>query len=212
MQRSPSARRKLVRRDKATHHRREAEPHVLLLTGAPGIGKTTVIRRLAAKLETKRLGGFYTEEIREGGERRGFRLVSLEGKERVIADVAFSKSHRVGKYGVDVAAVDDAASLLAPDPAVQVFLVDEIGKMECLSECFITAMRALLVGQTPVVATVGLSGRGFIAEIKRLKECLLWEVTHANRDELPSRIVAWLARTRSSGQLGPARAARSGRR
>jgi nucleoside-triphosphatase len=168
---------------------------VLLLTGAPGIGKTTVVRRVAAALEAKGLRGFTTEEIREGGERRGFRLAGFDGEERVIAHVAFSKVHRVGKYGVDVAALDAAASLLAPDPAARVYLVDEIGKMECLSERFVAAMRALLAGQAPVVATVGLKGRGFIDEVKRSKECQLWEVTHANRDELPSRIVAWLAET-----------------
>jgi nucleoside-triphosphatase len=194
----------------ARYHGRQPKPHVLLLTGAPGIGKTTVIRRVAGQLEAKGLRGFYTEEIREGGERRGFRLASFEGKERVIAHVAFSKSHRVGKYGVDVAALDAAASLLAPDPAAKTYLVDEIGKMECLSERFVGAMRALLAGQAPVVATVGLRGRGFIAEVKRSKECLLWEVTHANRDELPARVVAWLAEAGSSGQLGPARTDRSG--
>ncbi len=183
---------------------REPEPHVLLITGAPGIGKTTVIRCVAAQLEVKRLRGFCTEEIRESGERRGFRLVSLEGKQCVIAHVDFSKNHRVGKYGVDVAALDDAASLLAPDPAAQVYLVDEIGKMECLSERFIAAMRVLLAGQTPVVATVGLRGGSFIAEVKRLKECLLWEVTDANRDELPSRILTWLVESGFTGQLGPA--------
>lgn len=192
MQYSPTARRQ-AKGDEAAYRGREPNPHVLLLTGAPGVGKTTVIRRVAAELDAKRLGGFYTEEMREGGARRGFRLVNFQGKERVIAHVTFSKDHRVGRYGVDVAAVDDAASLLAPDPAAQAYLVDEIGKMECLSERFIAAMRALLAGQRPVVATVGLSGGGFIAEVKRLKECLLWEVTPVNRDELPSRIVAWLA-------------------
>ena len=50
--------------------------HVLLITGAPGIGKTSVIRRAAEGLKHKGLRGFYTEEIREDGERRGFRLVS----------------------------------------------------------------------------------------------------------------------------------------
>ncbi|MFZ1060598.1 MAG: nucleoside-triphosphatase, partial [Candidatus Rokuibacteriota bacterium] len=49
------------------------EGHVLLITGNPGSGKTTVIRRVAAALSGRRLGGFYTEEIRVGGERRGFR-------------------------------------------------------------------------------------------------------------------------------------------
>ena len=52
---------------------------VLLLMGVPGIGKTTVIRRVAARLKGRRLGGFYTEEIREDGVRRGFGQETVEG-------------------------------------------------------------------------------------------------------------------------------------
>jgi nucleoside-triphosphatase len=172
---------------------REYKPHVLLITGAPGIGKTTVIRRAASGLRDKGLRGFYTEEIREKGERRGFRLVSFDGTAHTIAHVDFPKTHRVGKYGVDVQMLDSAAALLRPDPDARVYFVDEIGKMECFSERFVAAMRALLSGKAPIVATVGARGSGFIAEVKRRPECELWEVTHGNRDELPTRIVAWLA-------------------
>ncbi len=171
--------------------------HVLLLTGRPGVGKTTVIRRVADGSQEKRLRGFYTEEIREHGERQGFRLISFDGEDRVIAHVGFPKVHRVGKYGVDLTAIDGGASLLAYDPAVRLYLVDEIGKMECLSARFVTAMRKLLAGDTPVVATVGLHGGGFIAEVKRLKQCLLWEVTQDNRNEMPSRVLAWLTETQT---------------
>ncbi len=113
---------------------RKNKQHVLLITGAPGIGKTTVIRRAADGLKHKGLRGFYTEEIREDGERRGFRLVGFDGTIRIIAHVEISKRHHVGRYGVDVAVLDDAARLLRPDSHSRVYLVDEIGKMECLSE------------------------------------------------------------------------------
>ena len=77
---------------------------VLLLTGVPGIGKTTVIRRVADRLKGRRIGGFYTEEIREQGDRRGFRLVRFDRTARVIAHVDFPRVHRIGKYGVEAAA------------------------------------------------------------------------------------------------------------
>ncbi len=185
-------------------HISQSGAHVLLLTGAPGIGKTTLVRRLAGSCPAEGLRGFYTEEIREAGVRRGFRLVPFDGAARLIAHVDMAKARRVGKYGVDVAAVDAAAALLAPDPAARVYIVDEIGKMECLSERFVAAMRALLAGRTPVVATVGLKGGGFIAEVKRAEACLLWEVTRANRDALPGRISAWLARAAPCRHLGAA--------
>jgi nucleoside-triphosphatase len=176
---------------------RNVRPHVLLLTGRPGVGKTTVIRRVAEGSGETRLKGFYTEEIREHGERQGFRLIGFDGGDRVIAHVDFPKVHRVGKYGLDLTAIDGAASLLAHDPAARLYVVDEIGKMECLSARFVTAMRKLLAGNTPVVATIGLHGGGFIAEVKRLKQCLLWEVTQDNRDKLPSCVHAWLTETQS---------------
>jgi nucleoside-triphosphatase len=62
--------------------------HVLLITGAPGIGKTTVIRRAAEGLKLEGLRGFYTEEIREDGERRGFRLVSFDGKTQITCGLS----------------------------------------------------------------------------------------------------------------------------
>jgi nucleoside-triphosphatase len=169
---------------------RQDKANVLLITGMPGIGKTTVIRRVADELGVDGVRGFYTQEIREEGERLGFRLVGFEGTAHVIAHVDFPKRQRVGKYGVDVHALDSAMPLLQPDPAARVYLVDEIGKMECLSERFVAAMRALMAGSTPIVATIGARGGGFIADVKRERE--LWELTHANRDDMPARILAWL--------------------
>jgi nucleoside-triphosphatase len=167
--------------------------HILLLTGAPGIGKTTIIKNVAERFKGKRLGGFYTEEIREHGERHGFRLVTFDGQERVIAHVDFPRAHCVGRYGVDVAALDEVVGpALALDNAATVYLVDEIGKMECLSVRFIAAMRALLKSPMILVATIALKGSGFIAEVKQRKDSLLWEVTRENRDGLPARILAWL--------------------
>jgi nucleoside-triphosphatase len=64
--------------------------------------------------------------------------------------------------------------------------------MECLSERFVAAMRTLLIGPKPVVATIALRGGGFIAEAKRTQGATIWEVTPTNRDLLASRGLRWL--------------------
>ncbi len=171
--------------------------HILLITGRPGVGKTTAIRSVAASLSAQRIAGFYTEEIRVSGAREGFRVVTFDGRERVMAHVAFRGPHRVGKYGVDVAVVDEMAGteLVVRDRTV--YLVDEIGKMECLSSNFVAAMRRLLDSAATVVAAIAERGIGFIAEVKQRKDVEEWEVTHANRGEIPQRIVQWLGRGRT---------------
>ncbi len=165
----------------------------LLVTGAPGVGKTTLVRGVAARLEGLRVAGFTTEEIRERGRRLGFRIVPFEGRERIMAHVDFPGPARVGRYGVDVAAIEAvAATSLAPDPAVTLHVVDEIGKMECLSEGFVEALRVLLDSDRRVLATIACKGGGFIAEVKRRADAELWEVTAQSRDFLPERILAWV--------------------
>lgn len=169
-------------------------PHVLLLTGVPGVGKTTVMRRVAEALGERRCAGFLTDEIREGGERRGFRLVTLDGREWVMAHVELPKQARVGRYGIDIAALDAAAAAaLALHPDTDIYVVDEIGRMECHSPRFISAMQDLLASRRVVIATIARYGKGFIRAVKARPDCVLWEVTRENRDQLLAQVLAWLA-------------------
>ena len=166
---------------------------ILLLTGVPGVGKTTLVRRVADRLGDLRVAGFTTEEIREEGRRLGFRIVDFEGRARIMAHVDFPGPARVGRYGVDVAAIEAIATTsLTPDPAVDLSIVDEIGKMECLAEGFVWAMRALLDSDRRVLATIARKGGGFIAEVKRRGDAELWEITARNREHLPERVLAWV--------------------
>jgi nucleoside-triphosphatase len=174
-----------------TTERLQPRGTALLLTGRPGVGKTTVVRRVAEKL-TPRPEGFYTEEVRQEGERRGFRAVTFAGDASMIADVDFRGTPRVGRYGVQVSAIDRLADTTLRLRRNAVFIIDEIGKMECLSDRFVEATQALLDSGRPIVATVGLKGSGFIARVKRRPDVELWDVTRQNRDEMPARVLAWL--------------------
>ena len=159
----------------------------ILLTGRPGCGKTTVIVRLAECLAGRRIAGFYTQEVREGGRRTGFGVRTFGGAEGTLSSVHFTRGPRVGRYRVDVEGFEAviAPELWTPPEQVNLFLVDEIGKMECFSRRFVAAMRRILDAPVPVVATVAMKGGGFIAEVRQRPDVALLEVTHQNRDALP---------------------------
>ncbi len=129
---------------------------VLLIAGRPGVGKTTLVRRLAEAFAGQ-VGGFYTEEIRKGGKRVGFQLVTLCGKIAPFARRSWQHTqHRVGQYGVDLEVLEKlgVAVMWETLKAGRPLLVDEIGKMELASRAFCEALEAAASGPTPLVATI----------------------------------------------------------
>ena len=151
------------------------------------------MRRIAEALSRRKIGGFTTGEIREKGQRVGFGLESFLGASAVLAHVAIASPHRVSRYGVDIGALDRFVdSSLDPAAGPDVFLVDEIGKMECLSPRFVAAIERLLDSEIPLVATVAERGAGLIERVKRRQGAVLWTMTRANRDEIPGRVCQWL--------------------
>jgi nucleoside-triphosphatase len=167
----------------------------LLLTGPPGVGKTTVVRKVVARLGA-RAGGFYTEEIRERGRRTGFRLVALDGSLGMLAGVNIHSPHRVGRYGVHLQDLERvgvrALQRAVEQPHVAVVVVDEIGKMELFSAAFREAVEDALSSPKPVLATVMAASQPWVNALKSRSGVTLIEVTAVNRQFLPERILCWL--------------------
>lgn len=167
----------------------------ILITGAPGVGKTTLIKTLVMRLSHIHAVGFFTEEIRDRGVRKGFELVSLDGRKQLLSHVDLRSPHRVGKYGVHVDRFEAFLQKLSfIDSAADIIVIDEIGKMELLSKRFQTLLGDILNDQKPVVATIALRGGGLISSIKARKDIILYEITLNNRDRLLSQIVGKILR------------------
>jgi nucleoside-triphosphatase len=161
-----------------------------LITGKPGVGKTTLIKNIIGRMESINMAGFYTAEIRSKGSRRGFELQGLNGKRRTLAHVGIHSRHRVGKYGVDTPGFEAflrTLDLIHPD--VELIVIDEIGKMELYSKLFRSLVYNALKSDKQMLASIPIKGNDFIREIKQSFEIHLFEMTHGNRYHLPDEIV-----------------------
>lgn len=166
----------------------------ILITGLPGVGKTTLIRALAKRLAGYHPAGFYTEEIRnEHGTREGFQLVTLCGRQLVLSHVGYPGPYRVSRYGVEVAGFERLlAELDFEHSQSRLIIIDEIGKMECFSRRFTDLVSMLLDSPTTLVATIALKGEGFIKRVKGRPDCRLVTVTRENRDRLLDELASEL--------------------
>jgi nucleoside-triphosphatase len=167
----------------------------LLLEGRPGIGKTTVTRRLLKLLREAGVpvAGFTTGELRTGGHRKGFVVETVSGGREVLAHVDLPGPPRVGRYGVDLAAFERVALPALGDPGPGgVVVVDELGKMELASAGFRAAVVDVLGRDVAVVATVQLARHRFTDALKRRPDIRVVRVTEATRDGLPEQLRGWL--------------------
>ena len=161
------------------------------MTGLPGCGKTTAIMKIIASLECEKVAGFYTQEIRENNNRKGFRFKRLDGASGILAHVDIKGRFKVGKYGVDIAGFEkDVVPVLdAKRTDAELFFIDEIGKMECYSGKFVAAVRRLFASDKSVLATVARKGAGLISEVKSHPETQLFNLTRENRDKTIEEIL-----------------------
>jgi len=157
----------------------------ILITGLPGVGKTKLVKKLVEELKQFHPVGFYTEEIREEGTRKGFALISLDGKRGLLSHTDIKSPHRVGTYRVDVKGFEVFLTFLPLlNPSTRLVIIDEIGKMECFSEQFKECLIECLNSEKWVLATIALKGSGFIEEVKRRHDVTLFEMTQRNRNSL----------------------------
>ena len=172
---------------------------VLLLTGKPSTGKTALIKEILSRAILNQVqdkaGGFYTEEIRIGGVRQGFRIVTLGGGEAILAHVSISSPYRVSKYKVDIATLD-RIGVFALRQALKesgLIVIDEIGKMELLSPQFKEVVSQVVDSGKKVLGTIMLAPHPFANEIKSHPRVRTLTVTRENHNKVLEDILDWLS-------------------
>lgn len=165
----------------------------VLITGHPGSGKSSICLRIFEQVKSKRkIGGFVSSEIREGGIRKGFKILDLDtGKEGILAHINLNKGPAIGKYrvnlkdlnGIGVSAIKNALE------KCDLVIIDEIGPMELKSLEFVSAVRDAFRGDAKVIATVHYRLRHpVIEEIKGMAR--LYRIDVSNRDVVFEEILS----------------------
>ncbi|MEE8194190.1 MAG: nucleoside-triphosphatase [Dehalococcoidales bacterium] len=166
---------------------------VYLLTGRPGTGKTSLIKQAVAGMAGK-AGGFYTEEIRSQGIREGFRLVTLDGHDTILAHVKIQSPWRVARYGVDTDGLDrvGVSALKRAAQQCELVVVDEIGKMELFSAGFREAVLQIIDSGKWLLGTIMLAPNPWADAIKLRHEVELVTVTGTNYRQVLAGLQCWL--------------------
>jgi len=162
----------------------------ILITGNPGVGKTTLIQNIISRLNVS-VGGFYTVEVRdENGKRWGFKIISLNGREEVLASVDVVSSRKVSKYGVDVGAVNRVGVTAIQDAlkSKDIVVIDEIGRMELISDRFRDIVQEALDSPKLVLGTIALKETNTAKKIKERQDTRLIRLTRANFHEIETYI------------------------
>ncbi|KAM8858520.1 cancer-related nucleoside-triphosphatase [Spinachia spinachia] len=194
--------------------RRAASPEMfkhVFLTGPPGVGKTTLVQKACEALVSSgtAVGGFYTEEVREGGRRVGFDVVTVTGERAHLSrvrDLAASsrggREYTVGQYVVDLPSFENVALPLfrnvgpANGGGGKVFVIDEIGKMELFSQSFVGAVRQTLDGSScTILGTIPVpKGRPLVLveEVRGRRDVKVFTVSKENRNSILQDVLATL--------------------
>ena len=167
----------------------------ILITGRPGIGKTTIVRKVIdmCKKEGIKVGGMISYEVREGGRRVGFKILDVMNNiEGVLAWIGLKGRYRVGKYTVKIDDLNNIGvkAIREALEKADVVVIDEIGPMELYSDEFKKVVEEAFSSNKPVIATIHIKADRdpFARRIKQRKDVKLYVVTYYNRNRLPLEI------------------------
>jgi nucleoside-triphosphatase len=168
---------------------------ILLITGSPGVGKTTLLLKVAEALKAQgyRVGGMISREVRTSGSRVGFEVMDLNlGNKGWLASVHQERGPQVGKYRVNIVDLNDVGvkAILEAYEKLDVAVIDEIGPMELFSEQFRETVKKAVESKRLVISTIHWKMSGeLIDSIKKRGDAEIHILTNENREHLFKEIL-----------------------
>ena len=157
----------------------------ILITGPPRVGKTTLVKKILELIPEIRAKGFLSQETKEAGERVGFSLTTLDGREGVLAHINLKSGPRVARYRVNIKDIEEiAAPSISPEEGIELIVIDEIAKMECFSPAFRSEVIRALDSEIPVLATIQISRHPFLNWVRGRDDVTIYKIDLENREEL----------------------------
>lgn len=162
----------------------------ILLTGAPKIGKSTIIQKFIRNLTGSIHGIVVSRMYDENGKNQGFQAKSLSGggvrtiahRSLVNSDIVVGNGHKVDIQAIDDFVVPEIENGIRDNTLT---VVDEIGIMQAHSSLFLETVEKLLNSKCPVLGTIVYDDEPFSRPFKNLSSVILVQVTLENRDMLP---------------------------
>lgn len=155
-----------------------------LITGPPGCGKTTLIKKFFTEFKNLKISGFYTQEVRVRGTRVGFALYDSDFQFKgELASIYFQTPYRVSKYSVDIENFEKFLKTLNFKEK-EIILIDEIGKMEVFSNYFKNLIKEILNSDKIFIGTIALKGNNFIEDLKKRQEVKLFNMDFIRANDI----------------------------
>ena len=166
----------------------------VLITGARGVGKSTLIRRVTEALNRPMWGFLTKRDNTLTNEEKGTPVYIHEvGKAPVQAEENLIGYGGNGRVSVVPETFDRwAEKLRVPVPRDHLILMDELGFMESSSPEFCSAVLTLLEGNTPIIAAVREKDTPFLNALRAHPNCRCFQVTEENREPLYTEVLSFL--------------------
>ena len=165
----------------------------ILIRGPPRSGKTTLIKDIITTFPNI-FHGFYTNEVRKEKERIGFDVFNLYDSYTVqLARVGHIKP-KIGKYTVFVKQFDHFIKKCYEFDKVESkknIIIDEIGKMELLSENFVLWVKKIFHSNF-IIATIPNQRIEMIDKILDSAEHVIYDLNLQNWEDVKEKIMKYL--------------------